>query len=67
MDEHMVERIVRRQLEGVFADRECPVCKGDTTMIKVSVWSDGDFRTKYRCMNCLTLFTEELQRDYIKG
>ena len=45
-----------------FEIRYCPVCKADITMIGFDYWSDeGEYEDRYRCLNCLHLFTEKLE------
>ncbi len=61
MEYHEVRRIVNEELDEIFPEKYCPICKADTTMIMVECWSEEDRVVRYRCMNCLKLFTEELK------
>ena len=61
MERPEVRRIVSEELDEVFPEKYCPHCKADTTMIKVEVWDENDSYVRYRCLNCLKLFTEELR------
>lgn len=45
------------ELAGIFSSRKCPICNEECSMIKVIV----EDKEKWRCLNCLTLFTEELK------
>ena len=41
--------------------RECPKCKATTTMLRVCVEDTEEGIVKWRCLNCLGLFSEELK------
>jgi len=47
----------RDHLDG----KECPKCKASCTMVRVSVMPNEEGINKWRCLNCLGLFTEELK------
>lgn len=50
--------------EHYLDDKYCPICKADTTLLKINLASDTEFvktRPRYRCMNCLTLFEVDLK------
>ena len=71
MDYQEVKQIVRESLHQMFEDfrvqKECPKCGIQTTMLKVwvdpltdaSAWPESI--PKWRCLNCLGLFTETLK------
>jgi len=65
MEDYEVRRIAREAVEEAMPEKPCPNCKADTTFIKVEVYQEGDspFLTKWRCLNCLGLFTEELKEE----
>ena len=52
----MISEEVWGRLKEVVDTRECPKCKATTTMLRVCV----DI-VKWRCLNCLGLFSEELK------
>ena len=45
-------------MEGIM--KHCPHCGFPTTMVEVKCWFDGNDEVRYRCMNCLWLFTQEM-------
>lgn len=45
-----------------LAQKDCPMCQKECTMIKVSVPDDETSIKKWRCLNCLDLFTEILKK-----
>ena len=68
MDLAEVRSVVREILwefqENHLDDKECPKCMASCTMVKVSVQPDDPeekFVNKWRCLNCLGLFTEGLE------
>ena len=71
MDYNEVKMICREQLREqlgeVQDERDCPVCSKRTTMLKVFVedMEAGEFREgiKWRCLNCLGLFSEKLVKE----
>jgi len=64
LDERQVKFIVRDELEKSLTERECPVCKLDVTMVKVTTYKEdkegGKFISGWKCMKCNTLFKETL-------
>ena len=45
-----------------FTLKHCPICKADITMIGFDYWPDeGESEDRFRCLNCLQLFTEKLE------
>ena len=45
-----------------FTLKYCPICKADITMIGFNYWPDGgESEDRFRCLNCLHLFTEKLE------
>lgn len=70
MDEREVKSIVRQVVDEYFSWRVCPNCKKDTTLLKFNVWEEegeegeeGGTVTKLRCLNCSTVFREELVKE----
>ena len=65
MESYEMKRIAREALEQHITDKTCPKCKAETTFLRVSVWPEDDSPCleKWRCLNCLTLFTEELKEE----
>ena len=66
MDITDVKSIVREEQweweKNHLDDKDCPGCKANCTMIRVLVMDDeGDCTNKWRCLNCLGLFTEGLK------
>ena len=71
MDASEVRILVRQMLwdweRDHLDDKDCPKCKASCTMVRVSVQPDNPkedeeaFVDKWRCLNCLGVFTEELK------
>jgi len=69
MQYNEVKTIVREILweweQEHFDGKDCPKCRASCTMVRVSVMPlEGDregFTNKWRCLNCLGVFTEELK------
>ena len=59
----MVSEEVWERLKEVVDTRECPKCKATTTMLRVCVEDTEEEIVKWRCLNCLGLFSEELKED----
>lgn len=74
MEYHEVRQIAQEAswkfMKEFFDTKDCPVCKSSTTMLKVEVQSlEEDLEeelslpdVKWRCMNCMNLFTEKLEK-----
>lgn len=66
-----VKQLVREQLhhslEEVVDQKKCPKCGFYVTMLKVHVEPSAEVLaeivTKWRCLNCLGLFTEEFKES----
>ncbi len=65
---NMIREEVHRRLEDIQGWKVCPECKVYTTMAKVCVepldeegLGVSDTVIKWRCLNCLKLFTETLR------
>ena len=61
---HEDRREVRKEIEKHLSEKECPTCDAGTTMVKVEVWPNADelhIHTRWRCLNCLGIFTETLK------
>jgi hypothetical protein len=44
--------------------KDCPICQKECTMVSVSVMDkEGEYTTKWRCLNCLRLFIETLKEE----
>lgn len=60
----IVRETLHQALEDFRAQKACPKCGTDTTMLKVYVEPPKDASefaveiAKWRCLNCLGLFTE---------
>ena len=57
---------IRKVMKHHFDIRFCPKCKFHTQMLRFSVTpetEEGEHKTKYRCLNCLEVFTEELVKE----
>ncbi len=65
MDLSEVKSVVRDMLweweEDNLDGKECPTCKASCTMVRVSVVSYEGESNKWRCLNCLGLFTGKLE------
>lgn len=63
-DVRSIVREMRWEWEREHLDeKECPKCGRESTMIKVWVTPknpEADFIHKWRCLNCLGMFTEGL-------
>ena len=65
----LIDEIFNRRLDELREFRKCPKCGKETSMVKFFV---EDFESKeepaesiekWRCLNCLGLFTEELRES----
>jgi len=63
----VVWEVLHQELKEICDEKKCPRCHTVTTMVKVWVEPpEGESElaqaiVKWRCLNCLGLFTEELK------
>ena len=57
----LVREEFNRRIEERFPYRECPKCERYANMVKVFTEEGEEEVVKYRCLNCLTLFSERLE------
>jgi len=68
MDCLEIKAIIRDAIldwEGEHLDfKNCPSCQKECTMLKFSVTDkEGEYANKWRCLNCLNVFTEILKEE----
>lgn len=62
----IAENVSRERDEQRFVFEECPKCGTDSTMLKFHASEKENFggdTEKYRCLNCLALFTKEFKSE----
>ena len=59
MQEYEVKRIADDVMAKRLDEKNCPACKGETTMVKVYFYNEESL-TFWRCLKCLTLFEEKM-------
>jgi len=61
----LIRELIHSEISEHYLDiKACPICKANTTLLKVKMEPVTDLvteKSRYRCMNCLTLFEVDLK------